>query len=259
MRIRKRMLNHPAVFQLLNKIGVKRYFSQNQEDKIIAGYFGDFKGSLLSIGENDGVTYSNALHFILRGWSADLVEPSTKAFSKMKKLHRLNDKIMMHKIAIGEQNGIVDFYDSGELEGLGDTSLVSTIHVEGTKPWTNVSFKKTRTRVLDFRTFHAHVAMHTRYELVSIDAELSDLSILKQLDLTELGCKCLVIEHANDDDIKDQMIDHCSKHGLSLFHTTPENFIFAQGKAMSEMDPATNVQNWIRTSSSMYEQNEVTV
>lgn len=228
MRIRKRIFHHPAVFKLLNRFGVNQYFGQNQEDKIIAEYFGEFKGSLLSIGENDGIIFSNVLHFILCGWSADLVEPSPVAFSKMRRLHRHNDKIMMHQIAIGEQNGIFDFYDSGQLEGVGDTSLVSSIHFAATRQWTNVSFNKTQTKVLDFHSFNAYVSMYNAYDLISIDAELSDLSILKQLDLTNLRCKCLIIEHANNVDIKRQMIDHCAIHGLSLLHTTQENFIFTK-------------------------------
>jgi FkbM family methyltransferase len=232
MRLRKRILNHPAILKLLNKFGVNQYFAQRNEDKIIAGYFGDFKGTLLSVGENNGVLFSNVLYFILRGWSADLVEPSPVVYPKMKKLHRHNDKIGTHQIAIGEQNGMADFYDSGELVDLGDSSLLSTIHFSLTQQHDNVKFNKTQTKVVDFQTFLADVSKYKTYDFISIDAELSDLSILKQMDLTKLGCKCLIIEHADNEDGKKQMIDHCAMHGLSLSHTTIENFIFTRGKSL---------------------------
>ncbi|MBO9204297.1 MULTISPECIES: FkbM family methyltransferase [Niastella] len=228
MRLRKRVSNHPAVVSLRNKLGIKQYFGQNQEDKTIAQYFGDFKGTLLSIGENDGITYSNALHFILNGWSADLVEPSQVAFSKVSKLHRGNNKVAIHQVAIGEQNGEADFYDSGQLEGLGDTSLVSSLKKDTTTMWTGVNFNKITIKTYDFQTFNTTVARYKTYDFITIDAELMDLTILKQMDLTKLGCKCLIIEHGGEEATKKQMIDHCTKHGLSLAHTTQENFIFTK-------------------------------
>jgi FkbM family methyltransferase len=227
MRLRKRIINHPSVIALRKTLGLKQYFSQNLEDKTIANYFGAFKGNLLSVGENDGVTYSNALYFILHGWSADLVEPSTVAFSKVSKLHRNNNKVKVHQFAIGEQNGTVDFFESGELESLGDTSLVSSLHQSTTTQWDKVNFNKTTTRVLDFKTFLATEAKHKTYDFITIDAEGSDLSILKQMDLTQLGCKCLIIEYG-DEATRKQMIEHCTKHGLSLAHNTTENLIFTK-------------------------------
>ncbi len=58
-------------------------YSQNNEEQIIIEYFKDFKGHLLDIGANDGLTLSNSRKLIELGWTGDLVEPSPNAFQKL--------------------------------------------------------------------------------------------------------------------------------------------------------------------------------
>ena len=64
-------------------------YSQNNEQKHILEFFNGKKGTLLSIGENDGQTYSNAYALIQLGWISALVEPSEIAFNKLKELYYL--------------------------------------------------------------------------------------------------------------------------------------------------------------------------
>src|ERR1700749_2117433 len=168
MRIRKRL-------QLY--FGLCKWYGQRKEDKIIAEYFGGFKGTLLSIGENDGITYSNVLYFIKRGWLADCVEPSPKAFARLTKRHFYNPRVSCSRVAIGTSNGRMPFYESGSLVNLGDTGLVSTLRPEVKAQWTNTKFKETTVEVVTFAHYFDRIARFEHYDLISIDAEGADLDI----------------------------------------------------------------------------------
>lgn len=214
MRIRKRL-------QLY--FGLIKWYGQRKEDKIIAKYFRGFKGTLLSIGENDGRTYSNVLHFIKNGWEADLVEPSPIAFKRLFYRHLYKDKVWCHSVAIGEITGKSFLWESGSLVNLGDVGLVSTLKPNMCSQWTNTEFVKKMVHVFSFTDYHDIIAHYYYYDLISIDAEGMDYAILKQMDLQKLCCRCLIVEHGGD--IK-PFNDLVFKQGYRLLATTEENAIY---------------------------------
>jgi FkbM family methyltransferase len=217
MRVRKRL-------QLY--LGLTKWYGQRKEDKIIAQFFGDFKGTLLSIGENDGLIYSNVLYFIKKGWHADLVEPAPKAFGRLLSRHFYNIKVHCHQAAIDKTTAVLPFWESDSLVNLGDTGLVSSLHQRLVNQWTTTKFRKIEIQVLTFSDFMDRWAAHSKYDLISIDAEGSGLSILKQMDLKKLGCRCLIIEHEGN--ITPYNILMASA-GFRLLATTEENLIFVNG------------------------------
>lgn len=184
--------------RLRMSLGLMKWYGQREEDKFIAEYFGDFKGNLLSIGENDGITYSNVLYFIKRGWKADLIEPSPRAYRKLVYRHADNLNVQCHQLAIGNKTERLPFYESGSMVNLGDVALASSLDGNLIKQWTKTKFKETYVRVLDWNNFFQYRAKCDHYDLISIDAEGYDVPILEQMDLDKLGCKCIVIEHAGD-------------------------------------------------------------
>src|SRR6187401_1248386 len=104
-------------------------YSQNNEQEIIINLFkGKQSGTFLDIGANDGVTLSNT--FALAndyGWTGLLVEASPKAYERLIKNYELMDRDFdFQNVAIGAREGFLEFYESGELLGKGDTSLVSS-------------------------------------------------------------------------------------------------------------------------------------
>lgn len=172
-------------------------FSQNNEQEIIEGLFGEFKGTLLSVGENDGQTLSNVYSLLQKGWKGDLVECSPQVFPLLLNRHKDRSDVKCHKLAIGDRDGLVTLYDSGELLGTGDRALVSSVFFEETKRWAslNMPFSEEEVEMVSFRTFMGKHAMYKKYDLISVDAEGFDLLILRQMDLDQLGCKLLCIEH----------------------------------------------------------------
>lgn len=216
MRIRKRL-------QLY--FGLCKWYGQRKEDKIIAEYFGDFKGTLLSIGENDGQIYSNVLYFLKRQWGGDLIEPSMRAFHRLEVRHWLMPGIYCHNVAIMSKSGQMTFYESGSLVDLGDTSLVSSIDPAQMYRWPKVKFEKTEVEALSFYDFLNKRAYYHNYDLISIDADGMDYLILQQMDLKKLGCRCLIVEHGGDIDMFVKLV---TPQGFRLLITTQENLIFVK-------------------------------
>lgn len=208
-------------------------YSQNQEEKIIKDYFGPHETeenylTLLSIGENDGKTLSNTLACIERGWYATLVEPSEKAFAKMFELHKDNPKVEMFKFAISNENGIVEFFESGEHAKniYGENhSLLSSLKESETKRWTDESFVKTKVEAITIEELLKR-SCNNSFDLISIDAEGLDYDILTQIDLFEIGCNMLIVENNGAEEKK--YINYCGKFGMRLHEKTHENLIFVR-------------------------------
>lgn len=167
-------------------------YSQNNEEQVIVSFFGNKVGNLIDIGANDGITFSNSRKLLELGWSGELIEPAEKPFNKLKELYKDNKKVKLHNIAISDLRGELTFYSSGEHVGNGDSDLLSTLSIVDKQKWENstvyLESKVQSLKWLDFYNWQI-------YDFINIDAEGYDLNILKQMDLKELGCKCLCIEH----------------------------------------------------------------
>lgn len=205
-------------------------YSQNNEDDIISRYFGNEIGLLLSIGENDGVTFSNSRLLIERGWEAHLVEPSPSVYPVLKNLYSNNDGVKCIDVAIvgiNESAGLVNFYDSGaHVPNGADIALVSTIKWGETERWRGVNFKQKKVSCTKFSEFYQSLGM-PKYDFISIDAEGCDWDILEQIDLKAVGCKCLCIEWNSIGDLGRKYTEHCAIYGLKEIHRNAENIIFA--------------------------------
>lgn len=198
-------------------------YSQNGEDKIAIDFFKDFTGSLLDIGSNDGKTLSNSLALIERGWQAVLIEPAQIAFDKCYKLHLNNNKVNAYNIAISNEDGERTFYSSGAHLGNGDTDLVSTLSESETKRW--VSTTTYQEDVVYCYTFKGFMKLCPvkKFDFISIDAEGEDFEILSQMNLTELGCKMICVEHNSKDTNK--FINYIAQFGFKVKHMNAENLI----------------------------------
>src|SRR5690606_16487752 len=163
-------------------------YSQNREDLMILEYFNksvlkDQPCDLLDIGANDGVTFSNSRLLIEQGWSADLVEPSPTAFSKLHTLYSGNEKVHLYPIALGVQDGYDILHESGaHVPGGDDIALVSSLYPQETERWRSagVEFKSVPVTLMTFETFIRYRKRVSGFDFISIDAEGMDLAILQQ-------------------------------------------------------------------------------
>jgi len=203
-------------------------YSQNKEQDAILNYFGGFKGTFLSIGENDGQTLSNVRALAELGWCGTMIEPSPIAFRKLRQLYSTSKKgcFYLYELAIGTHNGSAVLHDSGALLNTGDTSLVSTLVEEEKKRFQSVlTYTPVDVKVFRWKTFLNRSTLKT-FDFASIDAEGFDLAILEQMDLEKLGVRCLSIEWNGNTVLKDAY-DKIMV-GYKVIYTSAENLIYAK-------------------------------
>lgn len=201
-------------------------FSQNREEEAILKYFGDFKGTFLSIGENDGETLSNVRQLALNGWCGVMVEPAPTAFAKLKRLYEENKKgcFYLYEVAIANHNGKTILHDSGSLLHKGDTSLVSTIKKEETDRFKSVlNYSEVEVKCLRWKTFLNRLYLK-KFDFVSIDCEGIDADILEQMDVSEVRCLC--IEWNGNQELKNRFDKKMD--GFRIIYTSGENLIYAR-------------------------------
>ena len=204
---------------------MKKYYSQNDEDKVISEYFNDYVGTVLDIGANDGETFSNSLKFIQDGWSATLVEPSDKCFKKLKQLHSSNPYVEVFNVGVGASCGTFMFHESGEHIGNGDHSLVSTFDERELSRWTNEKFEQIPIQVIDIARL-VELSKYGAWDYITMDIEGLEVDVLPQMDLIQ--CKCLCVEYNGKSDLLDFYTSIASKFGLKEFHRNNENVIYGR-------------------------------
>ena len=106
--------------------------------------------------------------------------------------------------------------------GNGDSDLLSTLSIVDKQKWENSTvYQESKVDSLKWLDFYNWQV----YDFINIDAEGYDLSILKQMDLKELGCKCLCIEH-NGHQYND-MIRELRRYNYKTLLVNNENLIVA--------------------------------
>jgi FkbM family methyltransferase len=204
-------------------------YSQNLEEKYILEYFSGMQpGTLLSIGENDGHTFSNSLALIQQGWGAVLIEPMQEAFVKMKSLHVNNPNVICLNIAISGHDGAADFYQSGSHLGNGDSGLLSTLNPAEMKRWKREKFNKTTVNCFTYSTLRKQVVPGIKvYEFITIDAEGMDMVILKQINLSYTFMLC--IEWNGNFGTRSEILNYCKGFGMkTILYENGENLLIVR-------------------------------
>jgi len=203
-------------------------YSQNLEDLIALEYFGDYKGTLLEIGANQGSMLSNSLLLIENDWDAILVEPSS-VFEQLKALHLTNMQVQCVNVAIGSKSGKMILHESlNHVPNGNDLALVSSLDYNETEKWrkNGVTFKETEVDVITFKDF---LEMYpAKFDFISIDCEGVDWEILQQIDLNVVGCKLICLEWNGNANFNMNYTRYCNSFGLYEIHRNNENILYAK-------------------------------
>jgi len=205
------------------------YYSQYLEDKIVSEFAKkeNIVGNILDIGANDGKTLSNSLHFIENNWGATLIEASPISFNKMVELHKNNQRVQCLNVCLADVDKKSVFYHNITHLHKNDCDLLSTISKENFIDSKNSGNEFTSFEI-DCYTFKSikKLLKYKSYEIISIDIEGYDYEVLSQINLNEINCKVLIIEHNNNLVIKDKIINYCKLHNLSkILHDNMTNII----------------------------------
>lgn len=202
-------------------------FSQNAEEKHILDYFGDFVGSFLDIGCNDGKTFSNTYALALRGWSGVLIDASPKAIVKCKATYEGRKDIHIYQWAISKQfknNGKELFHESGPLVGKDDVGLVSTFHQhEMDRFKKSVTYDPVEVQTWKWKTAYNRIPVK-KFDFITIDVESDELNILPDMDLRHTRAICL--EFNGKLDVKDEFEKYLD--GFRLLYTSGENVLYGR-------------------------------
>lgn len=198
-------------------------YSQNGEQKIILENVLD-TGTFLSLGENNGECLSNVRDLALKGWGGVCVEPSKLPFQELEKLYKDNPNVHCENIAIGLEDGEFAFYDSGSHAGIEGTGLLSSLDKSQIDKWGKyTTFTETKVKVKTFASFLEGSPIK-KFDFVSIDCENMDYEILSQMNLDELGVKCLIVE--SNSIANERYVFYCGQFGFKIIHRNAENLIF---------------------------------
>src|SRR5688500_5079046 len=104
---------------------MKRH-SQNLEQDYILEYFKGKIGTFADVGANDGVTLSNTRALSELGWRGIFVEPSPKAFERLKRNYEGLKGFYFYNVALGDHNRNAILQESSSLLSSSDIGLVST-------------------------------------------------------------------------------------------------------------------------------------
>jgi FkbM family methyltransferase len=199
-------------------------YSQNNEEEIILDFFGDFKGTLLDIGANDGKTLSNSLALIEHGWKAVLVEPSQVYYSLVDLHKERTGKVQFLPYAVSNYNGEASFFESGTHLNKGDSGLLSTLNVEEVKRWGDTTdFNTVDIDVIDFKSL-LEMSRYKNFDCILIDIEGEELKVLPQIDFDSLGTRLVCVEWNS----KDFPVYETIMKDFTLLHKNAENLIYVK-------------------------------
>jgi FkbM family methyltransferase len=153
------------------------YYGQNKEDEVInnlivSKYGADFKGSILDLGANDGITLSNSRYFIEKGWNGILIEAGKLPYQKL--MTTLLPNTTAINCAIGNQNGLLSFYESNNLLNADDIGLVSSLVADETQRWRNagVGYVEYMVECFTWESFLDNFHFKSQnFDIISIDIE----------------------------------------------------------------------------------------
>jgi FkbM family methyltransferase len=206
--------------------------SQNDESSVVMSFFASLPAKqrcVLSIGENDGITFSNSYDLIMCGWKGVLIEPSPKAYSLLKEVHKENPNVISLNYGIANETGDFAFNESGSYKHTGnDVALLSSLIDGEMDRWgDDVAFEKVLAKFKTFEDFLKDVP-DQHFDYISIDAEGYDYEILKQIDLNKVGCQCLCIEYNGKSDLWNLYDNYAKNYGMKMISQNPENLIFVK-------------------------------
>jgi FkbM family methyltransferase len=199
-------------------------YSQNLEEKVILDYFNGYIGSFLSLGENDGITFSNVRALAERGWSGVMVEPSPKAFARLEKNYEGLKGFYLYPFAISGHNGNIILHESGPLVNSNDVALVSTVNAKEMDRFKGATtYEPVTVKCFRWKTFLNRLSIK-KFHFISMDIEGEEVNVLPEMDLTDV--KCICIEWNGVPELKalyEKYLD-----GFRLIYTSGENLIYAR-------------------------------
>jgi FkbM family methyltransferase len=190
-------------------------YSQGEEEKHILEHAPE-SGMFLDIGAFDGITFSNSLALIERGWSGVMVEPSLRGFDALLSRHSENDKLKLVHAAIGLSRSLVPFWDSPD--------AVSTTQRQNFEQWKEAGqFRHPylTPQITIYELFKA-IPELSEIQFLNIDTEGTSADILLSFPFSHAKPKIICVEY---DDREDDIVGVANFVGYSVVYQSKENMV----------------------------------
>jgi FkbM family methyltransferase len=208
-------------------------YTQNGEHEIIVPFFNGIDPrdlSFLDIGANDGKSFSNTWGLTLLGWKGCCVEPSPSAFDKLSDNYKKYEGVHPFNFGISDQTGIFKFYESGNwVDNEAPVSILSSLHQSHQDNFYGMNWREIDCKFVTFDEF-LNQSPIKKFDFISIDVEGHDFVVLNQINLKDVGCKLICLEHGGNMDTLDLFISYCGRYGMSEIHRNVDNILLGLNK-----------------------------
>jgi FkbM family methyltransferase len=186
------------------------YYSQFNQDKFLNEVI--FKeiqqGFFVDIGAHEGIDLSNSYFFEKHmQWDGICIEPIPDVYANLIK----NRNCKCIEGAIDNKNGFQDFWNiTGQIQMFsGLLDRYDPRHIELiTNTLPNIGGSKEIIRVKTFTLESVFDKMHvTNVDLLSVDTEGAELSVLESIDYTKVKIECIVTENNYSDSNVEQFLN----------------------------------------------------
>lgn len=176
------------VQKIFNLGSHKLYYSQTGEDIILEYLLPQKKGFYVDVGCYNPIVYSNTFKFYLKGWSGINIDANPLVCKEFEET-RLRDTIV--NTAISEEQKEVNYYVFGATEGVNtiDEKLID----EWKKHWDLTEVKKIQANTLS-NVLQNKMPENQEIDLLTVDVEGHELSVLRSLDFDKYRPKVIVLE-----------------------------------------------------------------
>ena len=184
--------------------------SQAGEGAVLKTLVGDFvcEDWVIDVGANNGVSFSNSLAFVRRGWHSILIEPAPAVFRKLAANHAHLKNVICLQVACCENPGEADLYIGSD----GEEGFLSTLCTSN-----NEWFDKARTpqsvkvKTNTLTNILTNQKVPGRPGILLVDCEGMDYEALLGLDFSRFRPTIIVTEEYEWEPAK-----HAAKYGLLI-------------------------------------------
>lgn len=209
LRLRGAVAARPAAWRLYRKLR-QRLLNERPPPgpvhRVLAAYaLESTPVRFVQIGSNDAAFGDPIIDFVLlHGWSGVMVEPVPNVYARLRRRHGANPRLKFENLAIDSQDGSRAFFSLQPLDA-------------PPSPWYDQMGSFSREHILRHERFTPGLAQHIRentvecvtldtlfarhgireLQLLHIDAEGHDYTVLKSLDFNRCQPELLLFEHGH--------------------------------------------------------------
>lgn len=171
--------------------GANGSFAQDGEDREVERLVGKV-AYFIDIGAHDGISVSNTFYFACRGACGICFEPVADTFHRLTALYRLNPRVVCRDCGISDRDRDAQIRSADFLSFLPETE--DTQHTEALRAGFLEAPGTETVRLRTFATATAGLRLPERVDLLSIDVEGHELSVLRSIPFDRLRFGAIVVE-----------------------------------------------------------------